>query len=528
MRNSIKNNKKNSKTIDIELDLLKQENAELKAKIQWYEEQFRLSQKQRFGSSSEKVDINQISFFDELENTVDPKEEEPANETITYTRKKQVGKRDTDLEGLPEKVIEYDLEDKSCPECNHEMHEMGTEERREVEIIPAQAIVVRHVQKKYSCRKCEKENIKTPIVKASMPKPPISGSLASSSAIAFIMGQKYSESLPLYRQEKYFKSLGFEISRQTMANWMMKSSEDWLSIIYDRMKERLIQEDILHADETTLQVLKEEGRTAENKSYMWLYRTGRTENSVVLYEYQTTRASKVPKNFLAGFKGYLQTDGYQGYNAVSDVQLVGCWAHARRYFHNAIEAAPPDSVQHSFALQGLDYCNKLFAIEKRATEDGLSVEERHEYRASHSAAILEEMYVWLKALRPRVLPKSSLGTAVTYSINQWAHLSVFLQDGRLELSNNRAERSIKPFVIGRKNWMFSATPRGAKASSIIYSIIETAKENGLVPFEYLKFLFEQMPNVDIENPEVIDSLLPWANLPDKCLVPKSNKQKQRR
>jgi len=498
-----------------------QQIAELTAKIAWYEEQFRLSCQKRFGPSSEKTSPEQIDLFNEAEDiAVSPNEaKEPEIETITYQRrKKQAGQREDKLKDLPVEVIEYRLpeEEQVCPCCQGALHEMSTQVRQEIAVIPPQIKVVKHVQYIYACRRCEKEDISTPIIKAEMPNPILPGSLASPSILAYIMDQKYTNSLPLNRQEQQLSRLGVELSRQTMANWILASADPWLKLIYDRMHEHLVTRDILHADETTLQVLKEPGRSAETKSYMWLYRTGREGPPIILYEYQTTRASKHPDKFLSGFKGYLQTDGYSAYGKLTGVTTVGCWAHARRKFTEALKALPASSKDKPVAASiGLDYCNRLFAIEKQIKD--LPDKDRYEERFKKSKPLLDEFHAWLKRQRQYVLPKSAFGQAITYCLNQWDELNNFLLDGRLEIDNNRAERSIKPFVIGRKNFLFSNTPRGASGSAIIYSIIQTAKENNLKPYDYLVYLFEQLPNVDIRDKGVLDSLLPWSDsLPASC------------
>jgi transposase len=505
-------------------EILKQNQqiAELNAKLKWYEEQFRLSRAKQFGASSEKTTPEQINLFNEAEDSANPELEEPTVETITYQRKKkQAGQREDKLKDLPVEVIEYRLEEHEqvCPCCKGALHEMSTQVRQELKIIPAQVSVVKHVQYIYACRQCETDNITTPIIKAEMPKPILPGSLASPSILAYIMDQKYTSSLPLYRQEQQFSRLGIDLSRQTMANWLLNAADPWLKIIYDRMHEQLLQRDILHADETTLQVLKEPGRLAESKSYMWLYRTGRDGPAIVLYDYQTTRASKHPNSFLSGFTGYLQTDGYSGYGKLAGVTLVGCWAHARRKFTEALKALPTEQKEKPVAASvGLDYCNRLFAIERQLKE--LSSQERYERRLELSKPVLDDFYTWLKKQRQQTLPKSAFGKAITYCLNQWDDLNHFLLDGRLEIDNNRAERSIKPFVIGRKNFLFSNTPRGAKGSAIIYSIIETAKENNLKPYNYLVYLFEHLPNVNTQDSATINSLLPWSDsLPVDCRMP---------
>lgn len=490
-----------------------QQIAELDARLKWYEEQFRLSRQKQFGASSEKTDSEQLNLFNEAEDTANLKLEEPTLETITYQRrKKQVGERAEKLEDLPVEIIEYRLEEHEqvCPCCHGKLHEMSTQVRQELKVIPAQVVLVNHVQYIYACRQCEQAELTTPIIKAAMPKPILPGSLASASMVAYIMDQKYTNSMPLYRQEQQFSRLGIGLSRQTMSNWLLSTADPWLKVIYDRMHELLINQDILHADETTLQVLKEPGRSAESKSYMWLYRTGRDGPSIVLYDYQTTRASKHPIRFLTGFKGYLNTDGYSGYNQLAGVTPVHCWAHARRNFIDALKALPAELKDKPVAASvGLEYCNRLFAIEKQLKD--ASNKERYEKRLELSQPILDDFHIWLKRQRQLVLPKSAFGKAINYCLNQWDALNTFLLDGRLEIHNNRAERSIKPLVIGRKNWIFSNTPRGANASAIIYSIIETAKENGLKPYNYLVYLFEQLPNIDTRDIAAVDSLLPWSD-----------------
>jgi transposase len=508
--------------LQTEIEILKQEKAELEAKLKWFEEQFRLHQHKLFGRSSEKTEVpEQLNLFNEAESEAKPAVPEPTLEEITYKRRKKQGHREEMLKDIPVETIEYRLpeEEQVCDCCGGKLHEMSKEVRREIEIIPAQVRVKEHVQYVYGCRNCEKNEISTPIVTAPMPKPALPGSLASASAIAHVMTEKFVKGLPLYRQEQDWERMGIEISRQTMANWMIQSSDRWLRSIYERMREHLQQRDILHSDDTTLQVLKEPGRAADSTSYMWLYRTGREGPPIILYDYQTTRAGKHPRKFLEGFKGYLHTDGYDGYSGMPGIIQVGCWAHARRYFVDALKAMPPKKDDKpTVTEEGLAFCNNLFEIEKMLHD--VTPEERYEGRLKHSRPVLDKFKEWLKYWSPRVTPKSSLGKAIQYCRNQWDKLEAFMLDGRLEIDNNRSERSIKPFVIGRKNWLFSNTPKGANASATIYSIVETAKENGLNPFEYLTYLFERLPNINIKDQHALDTLLPWsANLPGHCKVP---------
>ena len=502
--------------------MLEQQVAELTAKLKWYEEQFKLAQQKRFGASSEKMNPDQLKLplFNEAEVLATPEREEALTEKISYERRKTVARREAQLDRLPIETITHELgeDDRVCSCCGGTLHEMSTETRNEIKVIPAEVKVVRHVRKVYACRHCEREEIHTPIVTAPMPNPVYPGSLASPSSMAYVMTQKYVDSQPLYRQEQQFARLGLTLSRQTMANWMIYGADKWLSLITDRMREHLLCQDILHADETTLQVLREPGRSAKTQSYLWLYRTGRMGPPMILYDYQPTRNGNHPRKFLTGFSGYLHVDGYAGYHKVQGVTLVGCWAHARRKFDEALKVLPAGQAKtETVAWQGLQFCNQLFSIERDLKE--VDPEERYTARMERSKPILDAYLAWLRKQRSRTLPKSLLGQAIVYSLNQWDKLTAFLQDG-LEIDNNCSERSIKPFVIGRKNWLFANTPRGAKASAIIYSMIETAKENGLIPFKYLSYLFEQLPQLaDPRNPEALDELIPWSpSIPLTCRV----------
>jgi hypothetical protein len=332
------------------------------------------------------------------------------------------------------------------------------------------------------------------------------------------MSQKYVEGMPLYRQEQQWARFGVELSRQTMANWMLHGAQ-WLTHVYEQMKAHLLRQDIAYADETTLQVLREPGRTAEQKSYLWLYRTGPWSPAIVLYEYRPTRAGEHPKRFLGGFTGYLHTDGYDSYDQVAGVTRVGCWAHARRKFFDAIAALPKNvPAASTVAQQGLDFCNHLYAIERQA--EGQPPEKRFAIRQEQSRPVLDACLAWLQEQQGRVLPKSLTGAVITYCLNQWERLNAYLLDGRLEIDNNRSERAIKPFVIGRKNWLFANTPRGTQASATIYSLVETAKENRLHPFYYLTYLLEKLPQLpDLKDEKALDALLPWSSsLPLTCRV----------
>jgi transposase len=490
------------------IDGLTTKNEQLEAKVRWFEEQFHLSRHKQFGASSERSVKEQRNLFNEAEAIAeDGPAEEVLRQTIAYERRKP-GRRPIPQD-LPMERIEYRLpeDEQICPICDGPMHEMSEQCRHEVKLIPAQVRIVQHARIVYGCRDCEKNGIEVPIKTASAPRPVIEKGLASPSAVAYVMTMKFVDAVPLYRQEQHYARLGIDLSRGVLSNWMLKGSE-WLELIGARLKQHLLLQKILHADETTLQVLKEAGRAAESQSYMWLFRTGSQGPPIVLYEYQETRAGEHPRNFLKGFKGYLQVDGYAGYHNIPDVILCGCWAHLRRKFDEALKGLPPNKrASGSCAREALDRINRLFAIERELKR--CAPEERLEIRNQKSRPIVEEFRKWLEEILPGVLPKSLFGKAVNYGLNQWEKLVRFFEDGRLEIDNNRAERSIKPFVIGRKNWLFCNTPKGANASAVIYSIIETAKENGLNPYAYLNYLFEKLPNLESRDDATLDQLLPW-------------------
>jgi transposase len=509
------------------VEILERKVAEQAALIKYYEELLRLNKHKKYGSSSEKTVPGQknLAIFDETENEAGKIISEPAVEQITYARRKREGKREDDLSKLPVEQVVHSLseEERKCPECGGPLHVMGqSEPRREIEIVPAQVKVIEHVREVYACRNCERNSTSVPVVKAPQPEPVIKGSAASPSSVAHIMTQKYMNAVPLYRQEVDLLTNGLLLSRQTMANWMIRSSERWLEPLYGMMKSKMLEEEVLHADETTLQVLREPGRAARKESFMWLYRTsGCADVPVILYEYQETRSSSHSKRFLEKFKGYLHTDGYAGYHKLpNEITVVGCWAHARRKFDDAVKSAPPDGREGLPSQKGFDFCNRLFGLEREYEREKLKYDERRKARIERSKPVSDALFEW--ASSAGALPKSLLGKAVHYLMEQRPYLENVYRDGRLELSNNRAERSIRPFVIGRRNWLFSATPKGAKASAVIYSVMRTAKANDLKPFEYLKHVFGTMPNI---GPEKYGSLLPWSDsLPERCKLTSREKE----
>jgi transposase len=500
-----------------EYERLLAENAELAEKVEWLLAQFRLARHRQFGASSERSEYDQLNLFNEAEAAADANEAEPdLTEIKRHFRKRKRLANDRLPDDIPVEIVEHDLpaEERICPECGESLHVMGREKRRELVIVPAQVKIREHIRKVYACRHCETDGCGVPIIKAPTDEPVIKGSFASPEAVAHVMCQKFVTGSPLYRQEQEWNRRGVALSRQTMSNWLIRAAEDWLEPVYGALREMLAAHDVLHADETTLQVLREPGKAPQSKSYMWLYRTsGDASSPIALYEYQPSRRATHPEAFLKNFTGYLHADGYDGYHALpKNITVVGCWSHARRKWDEALKSMSKKDHGGSNVLRGKRYCDKLFEIERGLSE--LPPGERLAKRRELAGPVLDGFRAWLDNLR--YTPKSTLGAAADYTLKQWKYLERYMLDGRLEISNNRAERSIKPFVIDRKNFLFANTPRGAKASATMFSLIETAKENGLDPFSYLAYIFKNAPNWDIRNNlDCLNLLLP-GNVPDYC------------
>ncbi len=501
-----------------EYDKLIAQNLEMQKQIKWLMDTIKLKNNKIFGSSSEKSnneESDQLSIFNEAEVESNLPVKEPELEEVKAHYRKKRTKKDRLPEDLPVEEIEYTLpeEEQICPVCDEKLHVIGKETvREELKIIPAKAVIVRHVRLSYACRNCEKTNTEVPIVKAPVANAVIKGGFASPETVAYIITQKYLMDIPLYRQENDFKRRDILLSRQTMSNWIIKSSQMWLKPIYDKLRERLVSSEVIHVDETTLQVLKEPGKKPQSKSYMWLYRTGQYEKyQIALYKYERSRSTKHAEEFLKGFSGYLHCDGYQGYKKVKNAIIVQCFAHARRKFDEALKVMKTDERKTSKAMIGYEYCNKLFEIERNIKE--LSPDEKYEKRQELSKPVLDEFLKWLKSLNPA--KQSRLGLAVNYTLNNWETLNNYMLDGRLNISNNSAEHLAKSFAVCRKNFLFSNTPKGADASALCMSFVETAKINKTDPFEYLTYIFKNAPQLDLTKEENIERLLPEAFKNDK-------------
>ena len=396
---------------------------------------------------------------------------------------------------------EYTLPDAEirCP-CGCMRTVIGEETSEQLEFIPAKLQVLVHVRKKYACKACEGE-MKT----AAMPPQPIPKSNASAGLLAHVAVYKYQDALPLYRQEAILQLSGIDIPRNTLANWMIKAGA-LLQPLINLLEERLLAHPVMHCDETTLQVLKEPDKAATSKSYMWVRVGGPPTQPIRLFHYAPSRSGSVVSELLEGYEGYLQTDDYAGYNAVcanNDITQLGCWAHVRRKFVDA-QKATGVKKRSGKADMAISLIAKLYGIEKRIKE--LDEQARYDIRQQESVPQLVKIREWLDRSLHGTLPKGLLGKALSYLDKNWRKLTVYTNDGRLCIDNNPAENAIRPFVIGRKNYLFSASVRGATSSANIYSLIETAKANGLEPYGYLRQVFTELPKAT--SVDDIEALLP--------------------
>lgn len=469
-----------------------------------------------YGRSSEKTSVlkklGQLSFFNEAETEANPTAKEPDLKQVkSYQRTKWNGQRMELLKDLPheKRLCTLVKEDQSCEVCHSALVPVGEEfVRTEVEYIPAQVRVIDFYRETFECRSCRKNGLPY-MEKSPMPDPVIQHSMASPSSVAWVMHQKFVNALPLYRQEKEWKTLGLDLSRATMANWIIAASRDWLNPILKLMHQKLLEEKYIHADETPVQVMNEEGRKNTSDSYMWVYSAGKyAKHAIRIFEYQPGRKGIYAQEFLNGFTGYLHSDAYAGYKKVENITQCLCWTHLRRNF---VDALPKDirGPDDTLPGQGIHYCNKLFEIEK--TLEDLSSEKRMSERLKQEKPVLDAFWVWVDSMRDKVLPKSKLGEALNYALSHRNELMNYLKDGNCSISNNLAENCIRPFTIGRKNWLFSGSPKGAAASAAVYSMIESAKANGLSPYKYLEYIFSDLPGVRFgQYPEFLEEYLPWS------------------
>ena len=467
-------------------------------------EQLRLARHKQFGASSEVHHVDQIALFAVPEVSEDNAVNEHDTITVPAHRRQRGGRKPLppELERI-DIVHELSEAQQYCPHDGARLRAIAQCITEQLDIVPAQMRVLRHIRNTYACPCCD-DTIKT----APMPKQPIPKSLASPGLLAYIVVCKFIDALPLYRQESILARRGIALSRALMAQWLIRSGM-LIQPLINLLRERLLLYDIVGVDETTVQVLKEPGKRAQSKSYFWVQRGGAPDNPIVIFDYDPNRGQQVPLRLLDGYQGYVQTDGYRGYDAVCaqpGITQVGCLAHARRKFDEALKAQGTQASRDGHAARGMHYIQALYRIERRlkhATPD-----ERHQARHEQAKPIVDEMRAWLDVVLVHVPPRSLTGKALHYLHTQWPKLVVYLDDGRLRIDNNLVENAIRPSVVGRKNYLFCDSVAGAKASANFYTLLESARANGIEPYAYLRRVFTELPNV--ETVDDIEALLPLA------------------
>ena len=481
------------------------ESQQQQLRINQLEHQLRLALQFRFGKSSEKVSYPQpqLELFDEPLLTV---EEEKAVVKVdaeitvaSFSRKAGNGRKPLPKD-LPREQIIHDLLDteKVCA-CGSALHQMGEDRSEQLEFIPAQVKVIEHIRYKYACRSCC-EGVKV----AALPLQPIPKSIAAPGLLAHILVSKYNDHIPLYRQEHILQRYEIDIARSTLCHWVLSCGELFQPLI-DLMKQQIINHHYLCVDETPVQVLAEKGKPKLSNSYMWSYLTGPPENRLILYDYQSSRAGASVTTFLEDFKGYLQTDAYAGYNqlqAKPEIKAVGCWAHARRKFVEIIKA----NKKARKAAEAVNLIKQLYAIESEAKVQQLTIEGTQQLRQEKAKPILERFKLWLEETFKIVPPQSPIAKTIQYTLNQWNSLVTYIEHGELMIDNNAVENAIRPFALGRKNWLFLGNERGGKAAANIYSLIMTAKANQIEPYRYLRYLLTELPKCKTQ--EQLQLLLP--------------------
>lgn len=479
-------------------------------------EEVDLLRKKLFGTSSEKrvLDIpGQLNFFNEAELEQDPAlaqvEELEASSSEKTPKKRKARATDAErFKGIPVEKEYLDLseKEKNCPVCGTALKQIGEEfVRRELVFIPARLKVREYYSRNYECPQCSQHGI--PVIKKGKDgRPHMLYGMACAGTVAWVMYQKFCNALPYFRQEKDWKQYGASITRKTMANWVIQNSEAFFLPMYEYFQRKLLEREFAMADETPLQVLHEPGLRAQTQSYMWLFRSGEDGlPPIILYKYSETRAGENAVDFLRGFKGYLMCDGYSGYNKVPDAKRTACWAHIRRYLTDAIPKGKAlDYTQPS--VQGVMYINQLFHLEDIIKAKHTSFDAIKKARLEKEKPVVEGFLSWLDQQAP--VRGSRMDKAVTYIQNRRSYLTTYLEDGRCSFSNNLSENAIRPFTVGRKNWLFCDTPNGAQASALVYSMVEIAKANGVNVYHYLTYLLEKMPSNRMSDEE-LELLAPW-------------------
>lgn len=503
-------------------------------------EMVKLANQRAFGSRSERVDPAQLSLFNDAEAACDaaPEPVEGPAET-PRRRRRRGGPRRVDMSGLEVVVVEHELPEaeRSCPACGRGMSGMSVEVTRKLRMVPAHLACEEHRVHSYVCPECSAANAagaEAPAAIVRAPRPPeaFPRSLATPSLAAWIVDQKYVGAEPLYRIERRLGALGCAISRADMSNWVMLAWERWLAPVRDGIRAAILSAPVIHADETPVQVLREPGRRAQSKSYCWVFCGPACAPPAYDYVYAETRSGAVASDYLAAWSGTLVTDGYRPYFSLraadgppGPISNVACLAHVRRRFAELVKLAGGDDAAAAaggdarLALDGRRMCDRIFAAEDAIGD--VPPAERARRRAGGVAAAIDGMSAWCGAVLPHAVPGLRLEEALRYAMEHLPYVRNAVGTGEAELTNNRAERAVKPFVIGRKNWLFSNTPRGAQASCGIYSVVVTARENGLSPMRYVEWLLEELPAAgDLSDPGVVSRFLPWSpSLPERVRIP---------
>ena len=472
-------------------------------------EQIRHLRQLVFGRRSEKLPADSTTVQLPLFDLPEPEHIEPAKVEIEPHSRRKPGRKPLPPE-LPRLEIMHDLpEDEKTCACGCELSRIGEEVSEQLDIVPARIQVLRHIRPKYACRQCEGVEDEGPAVRiAPMPPQIIPQSIVSPGLLAHVLTAKFIDHLPLYRQEKLFARLGVEIGRATMSNWAIKAAEACVPLL-NLIRDEILAGKLINIDETTLQVLAEPGRAPTSTSYMWLFRRGDPQRPALVYQYHQTRAGDVARTFLGDYQGTVQTDGFSGYDFLdrqAGVHHAGCWAHVRRKFMEVVKAQGKNRTSGS-ADQALAYIQQLYGLEKEARVKQWLPEMIATMRAEKARPILETFHQWLLKRTTQTPPKGMLGKAISYALNQWDRLVVYLENPIVTPDNNMAENGIRPFVLGRKNWLFAGTPKGAEASALLYSLIETAKANNCEPYSYLRHIFAHLPRA--HTLADYEALLPW-------------------
>jgi transposase len=477
-----------------EIQYQKNEIARQHNKIDQLRQRLQYLLNQRYGRKSEKLSDNQLNLFDEADLIQDSATQEikKIDEILVAAHARQSSARKPLPKDLPREKIIHDLseEEKQCA-CGHILHRMGEDVSEKLEFIPAQIKVIEHIRCKYACRACEK------IKMATLPLQPIPKSIASPGLLSHILISKYADHLPLYRQEVILQRMGVDLARATLCTWVLRCAELMEPLII-LLKEMICKGTYVQADETFLQVLNEPNKSNDSKRYMWVYRGGLPTKKAVVYDYQASRAGMAAEKFLVGFEGVLQTDAYAGYNrfnAIKNVIQAACWSHVRRRFMDIVKI----SKAKGKAFEAILMIRKLYVIEKEAKEKYLDFAERQALRQERALPLLTEFKQWLDKTGQHVPPQSQLSKAISYALNQWSMLTVYVDYGEIEIDNNLVENAIRPFALGRKNWLFMGSETGARAGAVLYSLLATCKLNLVEPYAYFKYILDQLPHCKIDE-----------------------------